>query len=73
VVGDLNANGANSIYYNNPALHGTPVYTAGGPPCPYARRCFNLHHRRELDTLNLPLLQGGAERVEASTLALITA
>jgi iron complex outermembrane receptor protein len=65
VGNDLNANGVNSIYYNNPNLHGTPVYTLNGvsyAPTPGDPTTYITANN--FDTMNLPLLNGGKVRTD---------
>jgi iron complex outermembrane receptor protein len=65
VVADLNARGSGSSYFNNPALHGTPIYTVNGAPyVPTPGDPTTFIAADNFDTLNLPLLQNGSERVE---------
>jgi hypothetical protein len=66
VVGnDLNKNGVNSIYWNNPALGGTPAYTVNGvayAPTPGDPTTYIT--AANFDTMNLPLLGGGKLRTD---------
>jgi iron complex outermembrane receptor protein len=72
MVADLNANGVNSTFANNPALHGIPVYqdlngnavfpTPGDPTTYITAANFG--------TLNIPTLPGGTIRTEGIDLGL---
>jgi iron complex outermembrane receptor protein len=66
MVADLNANGTNSFYYNNPALHGTPVYQDrnNNPYVPTAGVTNTFITADKFGTLNIPLLPGGSIRTE---------
>jgi iron complex outermembrane receptor protein len=62
IAQDLNAHGTSSVFYNNPALHGNPIYVdANGNPYgpstgPITDANFNY--------MNIPLIPGGAIRTE---------
>ncbi len=66
MVADLNANGTNSFFYNNPALHGTPVYqdVNNNPYVPTAGNSNTFITATSFGTLNIPLLPGGSIRTE---------
>jgi iron complex outermembrane receptor protein len=65
VIADLNANGANSKWATDPNLHGTPIYTSGGAPYfPTPGNPASFITAENFDTLNLPLIGGGAIRTE---------
>ena len=66
MVASLNANGTNSFYYNNPALHGTPVYLDlnNNPYVPTAGNTNTYITAGNFGTLNVPLLPGGSKRTE---------
>jgi iron complex outermembrane receptor protein len=65
-VADLNAKGAASVYNNNPALHGTPVFldANGNPYTPTAGDPATAITGDNFGTLNIPLLPGGSIRTE---------
>ena len=71
MIADLNANGAGSVWNNNPALHGTPVYLDqnGAPYLPTAGDPSTSINADNFGTLNIPLLPGGAIRTEGIDLA----
>lgn len=71
MVEDLNARGTGSIYYNNPALHGTPVYldADGNPHVPTPGDPTTYITANNFGTLNIPLLPGGSIRTEGVDLA----
>jgi len=66
MVGDLNAKGTGSIFYNNPALHGIPVYQDpdgnAAVPTPGVQSTYIT--AGNFGTLNIPLLAGGALRTD---------
>src|SRR2546430_1291796 len=66
MVASLNANGTNSFYYNNPALHGTSVYLDinNNPYVPTAGNTNTYITAGNFGTLNVPLLPGGSKRTE---------
>jgi hypothetical protein len=72
MVADLNARGAGSVYYNNPALHGTPVYldANNNPYVPTAGVPSTYINADNFGTLNIPLLPGGSLRTEGLDLAI---
>jgi len=71
IIADLNANGAGSVWNNNPALHGTPPYLDqnGNPYLPTAGDPSTSINADNFGTLNIPLLSGGAIRTEGIDLA----
>jgi iron complex outermembrane recepter protein len=65
MVADLNANGANSIWYNNPNLHGVPVYLdQGGNPYVPTGAPTTWITSQNFGQLNIPLVPGGSQRTE---------
>jgi len=71
MVADLNAKGNRSVYYNNPALHGVPVYQDldGNSYVPTAGNAATAITADTFGTLNLPLLPNGAQRTEGIDLS----
>ncbi len=72
MVADLNARGAGSVYANNPALHGTPVYldADGNPFIPTPGDPSTFITAANFGTLNIPTLPGGSIRTEGIDLGL---
>jgi iron complex outermembrane receptor protein len=72
MVADLNARGAASVWNNNPALHGTPVYLDqnNNPFLPTPGDPTTFINANDFGTLNIPTLPGGSIRTEGLDLSL---
>jgi iron complex outermembrane receptor protein len=74
MVADLNAHGAASVWNNNPALHGVPVFTdeQGSPylPTPGDPSTFLNQDLLAGGTLNVPTVPGGQIRTEGMDLSI---
>ena len=66
IIADLNAKGTASRYYNNPNLHGEPIYRdqSNNPHVPTAGVPSTYITYENFGTLNLPLLPDCSQRTE---------
>src|SRR4029079_7649521 len=73
MIADLNANGAASVWNNNPALPpGLPVYTdpSGAAYLPTPGDPTTFINATDFGTLNIPTLPGGSIRTDGLALSL---